>query len=78
MVVPRGVESPTLDRRFKPLFTLDRNVADCEPYKALADLARAANVWTQYKRNLPADSGKLVFKELASRHSDIANTLKMA
>ena len=35
--------SPTLPTRFKPLFSLDGNVADSEPYKALADLARAAN-----------------------------------
>ena len=42
-VVPRGSSSPTLPTRFKPLFSLDGNVADTEPYKALADPARAAN-----------------------------------
>ena len=59
-VVPRGSSSPTLPTRFKPLFSLDGNVADSEPYKALADLARAANKWSQFKRNLPPDGGKLV------------------
>ena len=75
-VVPRGSASPTITPRFKPMFALERNVADSEPYKALADLARAANVWTQFKRNLLADNAKLVFKEMASRHSDLANALK--
>ena len=75
-VVPRGSSSPTLPTRFKPLFSLDRNVADSEPYKALADLARAANRWSQFRRNLPPDGGKLVFKELATRHSDLAHSLK--
>ena len=35
-VVPRGSSSPTLPTRFKPLFSLDTNIADSEPYKALA------------------------------------------
>ena len=75
-VVPRGSSSSTLPTRFKPLFSLDGNVADSEPYKALADLARAANRWSQFRRNLPPDGGKLVFKELATRHSDLAHSLK--
>ena len=75
-VVPRGSSSPTLPTRFKPLFLLDGNVADSEPYKALADLARSANKWSQFKRNLPPDGGKLVLKELANRHSDLAHSLK--
>ena len=75
-VVPRGSSSPTLPTRFKPLFSLDGNVADTEPYKALADPARAANKWPQFKRNLPPDGGKLVLKELATRHSDLAHSLK--
>ena len=75
-VVPRGSSSPTLPTRFKPLFPLDANVADSELYKALVDLARAANSWSQYRRNLPQDGGKLILKELATRHSDLANSLK--
>ena len=51
-------------------------MAESEPYKALADLARAANKWTLYKRNLPPDGGKRVLKELSSRHSDLAHSLK--
>ena len=70
-IVPRGSSSPTLPTRFKPLFSLDGNVADSEPYKALADLARAAHKWSQFRRYLPPDGGKLVLKELATRHSDL-------
>ena len=74
-VVPRGSASPTVASRFKPLFLLDRIVADKEPYKALAELARAANKWSQFKGNLTPDGGKLVLKEVASRHSDLAHSL---
>ena len=57
-VVPRGSISPTVPPRFKPLFSLDENVVDSEPYKAVAELTRAANGWSQFKRNLPPDGGK--------------------
>ena len=66
-MVPRGSASPTITPRFKPMFSLDRNITDSEPYKALADLARAANTWSLCKRNFQAESGKLVLKELSSR-----------
>ena len=75
-VVPRGTSNPTIPTRFKPLFSLDGNVADSEPYKALADLARAANKWSQFRRNLPPDAGKMVPKELTTRHSNLAHSLK--
>ena len=75
-VVPRGSASPTITPRFQPMFFLDSNVADSDPYKALAEFARAANKRSQYNRNLPADSGKRVIKELSSRHSDLAHSLK--
>ena len=75
-VVPRGSASPQIDPRFNPMFSLEGNVAESEPYKALADLARAANKWTQYKRNLRPDGGKRVLPELSSRHSDLAHSLK--
>ena len=65
-VVSRGSTSPTVGPRFKPLFSLDGNVADSETYKALAKLARAANKWSQFK----------VLKELATRHLDLAHSLK--
>ena len=74
-VGPRGSTSPTVPPRFKPLFSLDGNVADSEPYKALAELARAANKWSQFKRKLSPDGGKKVL-ELATRHSDLAHSLK--
>ena len=57
-VVPRGSTSPTVPPRFKPLFSLDGNEADSEPYKALAELARAENRWSQFKHNLPTNGGK--------------------
>ena len=72
-VVPRGSTSPTVPPGFKPLFSLDGNVADSEPYKALAELARAANKWSQFKFT---GWGKKVLKELATRHSDLAHSLK--
>ena len=75
-VVPRTSANPTIASPFKPMFSLDCNVMDSEPYKALANLARAANIWIQCKRNLPAESGSLVLKELSSRHSDLAHSLK--
>ena len=58
------------------MFSLEGNVAESEPYKTLADLARAANKGIQYKRNLPPDGGKRVFRELSSRHSDLAHSFK--
>ena len=75
-VVPRGSLSPQITPRFNPMFSLEGNIAESEPYKALADLARAANNWTQQKRNLPPDGGKRVLQELSSRHSDLAQSLK--
>ena len=42
----------------------------------MAELTRAANKWSQCKRNLPPDGGKNVLKELATRHSDLAHSLK--
>ena len=75
-VVPRGSLSPQITPRFNPMFSLEGNIAESEPYKALADIARAANNWTQQKRNLPPDGGKRVLQELSSRHSDLAQSLK--
>ena len=75
-MVPRGSASPTITPRFQAMISLDGNVADSEPYKALVELARAANNWSQFKRNLPPDGGKRVLKEHSSRHSDLAHSLK--
>ena len=58
------------------MFSLEDKIPESEPYKALAELARAANKWTQYKQNLPPDEGKRVLMELTSRHSDLAQSLK--
>ena len=46
-MVPRGSASPTITPRFKPMFSLDRNVTDSETYKALVDPERAGNTWSQ-------------------------------
>ena len=58
------------------MFSLEGNAAESEPYKALAELARAANKWTQFKRNLPPDGGNRVLKELTSRHLGLVHSLK--
>ena len=75
-MVPRGIASPQIAPRFNPIISLEENVAESEPYKALTNLARAANKWTQYKRNLLPDGGKRVLQELSNRHSDLAHSLK--
>ena len=75
-VVPRGSLSPQIAPRFNSMFSLEGNIAESEPYKALAYLARVANNWTQHKRNLPPDGGKRVLQELSSHHSDLAQSLK--
>ena len=75
-IVPRGSTSPTVPPRFEPPFSLDGNVAVSEPYKALAELTRAVKKWSHFKRNLPPDGGKKVLKELATRHSELAHSLK--
>ena len=51
-------------------------MTESEPYKALDELARAASKWTQFKRNLPPDGEKRGLKQLTSRHSDLAHSLK--
>ena len=66
--------SPNFAPRFRLLFDVAKKMADSEPYKALSDIARADTVWTQYYVNLLVECGS-VLRELASRHSDPANTL---
>ena len=52
-VVPRGVShSQNITFKFKPLFGVGSRIADSQLYKALENLARAANTWTQLKRNV--------------------------
>ena len=51
-------------------------MAESQPYKALENLAKAANVWKQWKRNVPPQQGHELLRELAARSSDLANSLK--
>ena len=76
-VVPRGSShSPEIPLKFKPLFGVGERIADSQPYKALENLAKAANTWKQWKRNVPPQQGQNLLRELAARNSDLANSLK--
>ena len=76
-VVPRGAShSPEIPYKFKPLFGVGERIADSQPYKALENLAKAANTWKQWKRNMPPQQGQDLLRELAARNSDLANSLK--
>ena len=76
-VVPRGAShSPDIPCKFKPLFGVGERPADSQPYKALENLAEAANTWKQWKRNVPPQQGQELLLELAARNSDLANSLK--
>ena len=57
-VVPRGSASPPIAPRFKPMFSLEGNVAESEPYKALADLARAC-LKPNFRNNISATQSTL-------------------
>ena len=76
-VVPRRASrSQDIPCRLKPLFGVGERIADSQPYKALENLAKAANTWKQWKRNVPPQKGQELFRELAARSSDLANSLK--
>ena len=46
--VPRGAShSPEIVCKFKPLFGVGECISDSQPYKALENLAKAANTWKQ-------------------------------
>ena len=58
-VVPRGAShTPEIPCKFKPLFGVGEHIADSQPYKALENLAKAANTWKQWKRNVPPQQGQ--------------------
>ena len=76
-VVTRGVsDCPDISFKFKLLFGVGNRVADSQPYKALEDLAKKANTWSQLKRNVQPLQGLELLRELAARNSDLANSLK--
>ena len=76
-VVPRGAShSPDIPCKFKPLLDVGTRIADGQPYKALENLAKAANIWKQWKRTVPPQQGQELLRELAARNSDLANSMK--
>ena len=58
------------------MFTVGSTLAHSESYRALEVSAKAAIVWTQQKQNLPLEKSRLVMRDLAARHSDLAYILK--
>ena len=78
-MVPRGVsDSPGIPFKLKPLFGVGNRVADSQPYKALEALAKAANTWSQLKRNVQPQQGRELLRELAARNSEIASFHEIA
>ena len=76
-MVPRGTtNSPDIPYTFNPLFGVGDRIADSQTYKALEGLAKAANTWNQLKCNVLPQQGRELLRELASRNSDLANSLK--
>ena len=55
---------------------MGERIADSQPYNALENLAKAANTWKQWNRNVPPQQGQELLRELAARISDLANSLK--
>ena len=72
-VVKRGNHSPDVPLRFKKP---GQKIADTKQCKALEELARAANQWSQLKRNINVEMGRNLMRELGSRNNEIANALK--
>ena len=74
-VVKRGSHSPDVPLRFKKIVR-GQKIADTKQYKALEELARAANRWSQLKRNINVETGRSQMRELGSRNTEIANAFK--
>ena len=76
-VVPRGASHrPDIPFKFKPIFGVGNRVADSQPFKSLENLAKEANTWSQWKRNVPPQQGCELLRELIARNSDLATSLK--
>ena len=76
-VVPRGAShSPDIPFKFKPLFGKGSQIADSQTCKALENLAKAANTWSQLKRNVQPQQGCQLLRELAAQNSDLATSLE--
>ena len=75
--MPRGAShSPDIPFKFRPLFGVGSRLADSQTYKALENLAKVANTWSQLKRNVQPQQGRELLRELAARNSDLATSLK--
>ena len=74
-VVKRGSHSPDVPLRFKKNVP-GQKIADTKQYKALEEIARAANRWSQLKRNINVETGRNLMNELGSRNTEITNALK--
>ena len=75
-VVPRGVtNSPDNPYKLNSLFGVGARIAEGQPYKDLEVLAKAANTWNQIKRNVQPQQERELLRELASRNSELANSL---
>ena len=74
-VVKRGKHSPDMPFRFKKIVP-GQKIADIKQYKALEELARAANRWSQLKSNINVETGRSLMRELGSRNNEIATALK--
>ena len=68
--------SPDIPYRFNPLFGVVDRVADSQPYKAVDGIAKEANTWNQLERNAQPQQRRELLRELASRNSGLANSLK--
>ena len=76
-VVPRGAShGPDIPFKFNPLFGVGCRIADSQTCKALENLAKAANTWSQLKSNVQPQQGRELFRELTARNSDLATSLK--
>ena len=51
-------------------------IADSQPDHALEGPAKAANKWSQLNRNVQTQQGKKILRELATRNSNLENSLK--
>ena len=72
----RGSSSSHVSLRFDLMFSVGPKVSESEPYKTLDDLAKGAKAWAHHKRNLPLEKERLIMRQLATSHSDLANCLQ--
>ena len=74
-MVKRGSLNPDVALHFKKVVPGQKK-AETQQYKALEDLALAANRWSQLKRKINMETGRKLMRELGSRNNEIANALE--